>query len=169
MSNNFMSKVWDFLGLVEEQDAWTPPPGPVSSEVRSLSSGNVRLIAHDPSDLHGASAARPEVSRLPRERSAPASFDVETEVLQVDGFQDCSHLTSWYKAGVPVMLDLRFLAPEVAQGVVYYATGLVSYNQGDVTQVGDGLVLVVPSGVTVSSSEKARLSKIGMWPSSTNT
>ncbi|MCY3563217.1 MAG: cell division protein SepF [bacterium] len=91
---------------------------------------------------------------------------METEILQVDGFADCLHLTSWYKASVPVMLDLRFLPPEVAQGVVYYATGLVSFNQGEVSQVGDGLVLVSPPGVTVSPAEQARLEKIGMWPSS---
>ncbi len=169
MSNNFMSRVWDFLGLVEEEAAWKLPSVPVASQTRAPSSGNVRLITNPPPDLHSSSVVRTELSRLSREHSTSAPFDVETEVLQVDGFQDCSHLTSWYKSGVPVMLDLRFLVSEVAQGVVYYATGLVSYNQGDVTQVGDGLVLVVPSGVTVSSTEKARLSKIGMWPSSTNT
>lgn len=167
MSKNFMGRVWDFLGLVEEEDAWTPPASPVA--VTRPTSGNVRLIPDRPSDGRGSSAVRPELSRFPRERSARRPVDVETEILQVDGFGDCLHLTSWYKASVPVMLDLRFLSQEVAQGVVYYATGLVSYNQGEVSQVGDGLVLVSPPGVTVSSSEQARLSKIGMWPSAPST
>lgn len=168
MSKNFMGKVWDFLGLVEDEDAWTSPPeAPVS--VTRPSSGNVRLIPNKPSDALSAPAGRPELPRIPRERPAPSPVDVETEILQVDGFSDCLHLTSWYKATVPVMLDLRFLSQEVAQGVVYYATGLVSFNQGEVSQVGDGLVLVSPPGVTVSATEKARLSKIGMWPSSPGT
>lgn len=168
MSKNFMGKVWDFLGLVEEEDAWTSAPqSPVS--VTRPTSGNVRLIPNKPSDTRSASAPRPELPRIPRERRAPSPVDVETEILQVDGFGDCPHLTSWYKASVPVMLDLRSLPPEVAQGVVYYATGLVSFNQGEVSQVGDGLVLVSPPGVTVSDSERARLSKIGMWPSSPGT
>ena len=163
-----MGKVWDFLGLVEEEDAWTSPPvSPVS--VTRPSSGNVRLISNRPSDGRSTSVVRPELSRFPKERSTPTPVDVETEILQVDGFGDCPHLTSWYKASVPVMLDLRFLSQEMAQGVVYYATGLVSFNQGEVSQVGDGLVLVSPPGVTVSASEKARLSKIGMWPSSPST
>lgn len=168
MSKNFMGRVWDFLGLVEEEDAWTSaPPSPVS--VTRPSSGNVRLIPNKPSDARSAPVPRPELPRIPRERSAPSPVDVETEILQMDGFGDCPHLTSWYKASVPVMLDLRSLLPEVAQGVVYYATGLVSFNQGEVSQVGDGLVLVSPPGVTVSDSERARLSKIGMWPSSAGT
>ncbi len=164
MSKNFMGRVWDFLGLVEEEDAWAPSSSSPLSGTRPTSSGNVRLIPNQPSNSHSASVVRTEVSRFSRERSTPSSLDVETEVLQVDTFGDCSHLTSWYKASVPVMLDLRFLSPEVAQGVVYYATGLVSSNQGEVSQVGDGLVLVSPPGVTVSSSEQSRLSKIGMWP-----
>lgn len=169
-----MGKVWDFLGLVEEEDAWAPSPGTPLSGTRSTSSGNVRLIPDQPSDSHSSSSRssslmRAEVSRFSRERSTPSSQDAETEVLQVDSLRDCLHLTSWYKASVLVMLDLRFLSPEVAQGVVYYATGLVSYNQGEVSQVGDGLVLVSPPGVTVSSSEQSRLSKIGMWPSDPST
>ncbi|MDE0122453.1 MAG: cell division protein SepF [bacterium] len=165
MSKNFMGRVWDFLGLVEEEDAWTSaPPSPVA--VTRPSSGNVRLIPNKPPDGRSAAAPRPELPRIPRERNAPPPVDVETEILQMDGFGDCPHLTSWYKASVPVMLDLRFLPTEVAQGVVYYATGLVSFNQGEVSQVGDGLVLVSPPGVTVSASEQARLSKIGMWPAS---
>lgn len=168
MSKNFMGRVWDFLGLVEEEDAWkSAPPSPVS--VTRPTSGNVRLIPNKLSDTRSASAPRPELPRIPRERSAPSPVDVETEILQVDVFGDCSHLSSWYKASVPVMLDLRSLLPEVAQGVVYYATGLVSFNQGEVSQVGDGLVLVSPPGVNVSDSERARLSKIGMWPSSPGT
>ena len=127
------------------------------------------MIPNRPSDWRTTAAPRPELLRIPKERSAPSPVDVETEILQVDGLGDCPHLTSWYKANVPVMLDLRFLHTEVAQGVVYYATGLVSYNQGEVSQVGDGLVLVSPPGVSVSASEKARLSKIGMWPSSPST
>ena len=163
-----MGKVWDFLGLVEEEDAWTSASqSPVS--VTRPSSGNVRLIPNRPSDGRSAPAPRPELPRIPRERPVPSSVDVETETLQVDGFGDCLHLTSWYKSSVPVMLDLRFLPSEVAQGVVYYATGLVSFNQGEVSQVGDGLVLVSPPGVSVSASEQARLSKIGMWPSSPGT
>ncbi|MDE0232384.1 MAG: cell division protein SepF [bacterium] len=168
MSKNFMGKVWDFLGLVEEDDAWTPAtPSPAS--VTRPSSGNVRLIPNKPSDGRSSAAPRPELPRIPKERPAPSPADVETETLQVEGFGDCPHLTSWYKASVPVMLDLRSLSPEVAQGVVYYATGLVSFNQGEVSQVGDGLVLVSPPGVSVPSSERSRLSKIGMWPSSPGT
>ncbi|MXX00190.1 MAG: cell division protein SepF [Acidimicrobiia bacterium] len=165
MSKNFMGRMWDFLGLVEEEDAWaSAPPSPVA--VTRPSSGNVRLIPNRPSDGRSATTPRPELPRIPKERTARSLIDVETEILQVDGFADCLHLTSWYKASVPVMLDLRFLPPEVAQGVVYYATGLVSFNQGEVSQVGDGLVLVSPPGVTVSPAEQARLEKIGMWPSS---
>ena len=169
MSNkDIMGKVWDFLGLVEDDDAWTPPAASASAEVRAPSSGNVRLITHRPADTQPASAVlRTENPRTSPQRFSSSPLEVETEVLQVDGFQDCPHLTSWYKAGVPVMLDLRFLVAEMAQGVVYYATGLTSYNQGEVLQVGDGLVLVTPPGATVSQSEKARLAKIGMWPSST--
>lgn len=160
-----MGRVWDFLGLVEDEDAWTPSPPQPITETRPASSGNVRLITGSPTDSSTApTVLRPE--------SPPVSFDLprqfsqeaETEVLQIDGFGDCQHLTSWYKSGVPVVLDLRSVPAEIAQGVVYYATGLISYNQGEVSQVGDGLVLVVPPRVVISTSEKRRLAKIGMWP-----
>lgn len=166
MSRDIMGKVWDFLGLVEDEDAWKGPPPSTASEIRNPSSGNVRLISDRPAESTPApSMLRSERPSFPRERLRTSALEVETEVLQVDGFQDCPHLTSWYKSGVPVMLDLRFLSPAIAQGVVYYATGLTSYNQGGVSQVGDGLVLVTPPGARVSATERVRLSKIGMWPS----
>ncbi len=168
MNKNIMGKVWDFLGLVEDEDAWTPPPTSTSAEIRAPTSGNVRLISDRPIDTQTVSSVlRTDRPRMSPPRLSTTPLEVETEVLQVDGFQDCPHLTSWYKAGVPVMLDLRFLDTEMAQGVVYYAAGLTSYNQGEVLQVGDGLVLVTPPGAAVSQSEKARLAKIGMWPAST--
>lgn len=169
MNKNIMGKVWNFLGLVEDEDPWTPPAASGATEFRAPSSGNVRLLSTKSPEVAAVSSVlRTEVPPTPSQRLGPASTEVETEVLQVDGFQDCPHLTSWYKAGVPVMLDLRFLVAEMAQGVVYYATGLTSYNQGEVAQVGDGLVLVVPPGASVSASEKVRLAKIGMWPSGAN-
>lgn len=164
MSNNLMGRVWDFLGLVEDEDGWTPPSG--TPGMQSTSSGNVRLISSVPADQPiGASLPRSPRESHSRGRPAPSGPETETEVLQVDGFGDCSHLTSWYKGGIPVMMDLRFLSAPIAQGVVYYATGLTSYDKGKVTQVGDGLVLVTPPGTRVSESEKVRLAKIGMWPS----
>ena len=164
-----MGKVWDFLGLVEDDDAWTPPSPSTASEIRNPSSGNVRLISSQPSEPPPVpSMLRTEIPSFARERRRDTGLEVETEVLQVDGFQDCPHLTSWYKAGVPVLMDLRFLSAPAAQGVVYYATGLTSYNQGEVSQVGDGLVLVTPPGARVSATEKVRLSKMGMWPSATD-
>ena len=170
MSNNRMGRVWDFLGLVEDEDAWSPPSTSPAGEIRNPSSGNVRLISSQPPEPQpGLSLLRGDAPGSRREGLGMSKPEAVTEVLQVDGFQDCPHLTSWYRAGVPVMMDLRFLSTEVAQGVVYYASGLTSYNQGEVTQVGDGLVLVTPPGVKVSSSEKVRLAKIGMWPTSTET
>ena len=164
-----MGKVWDFLGLVDDEDPWSPPAPSGPSEFPAPSSGNVRLLSTKSPDTAAVSSVRrTEAPPTQSRRLGPSPLEVETEVLQVDGFQDCPHLTSWYKAGVPVMLDLRFLVAEMAQGVVYYATGLTSFNQGEVAQVGDGLVLVVPPGVSVSESEKVRLAKIGMWPSGAN-
>ncbi len=168
MSNNIMGRVWDFLGLVEDEDAWTPPPPSTASEISNPSSGNVRLISSRPAEPHPVPPILRDSPGLSRDRRGTSTLEVETEVLQIDGFQDCSHLTSWYKAGVPVIMDLRFLSAAVAQGVVYYATGLTSYNQGEVSQVGEGLVLVTPPGARVSPNEKIRLSKIGMWPSATD-
>ena len=169
MNKNIMGRVWDFLGLVDDEDPWSPPAPSGASEFRAPSSGNVRLLSTQSAEATGVSTVlRTEAPPTPSRRLGSSPIEVETEVLQVDGFQDCPHLTSWYKAGVPVMLDLRFLVAEVAQGVVYYATGLTSYNQGEVAQVGDGLVLVAPPGTSVSASEKVRLAKIGMWPSGAN-
>ncbi len=169
MSNNIMGKVWDFLGLVEDEDAWTPPSPSTAGQMHNPSSGNVRLISSRPEGPQsGPSIRRSDLAGYTRGRSGAPGMESGTEVLHVDGFSDCSHLTSWYKAGVPVIMDLRTLSGPVAQGVVYYATGLTSYNQGEVTQVGDGLVLVTPPGARVSHREKVRLSKIGMWPSVTD-
>lgn len=157
------------MGLVEDEDAGVPSSSAATGEVGNPSSGNVRLISgQTPDPPRSPSLLRTESAGYMRGEARTSPLEIGTEVLQVEGFQDCPHLTSWYKAGVPVMLDMRTLPAMVAQGVVYYASGLASYNQGRTTQVGDGLVLVTPPGARVSQSEKVRLSKIGMWPSGTD-
>lgn len=170
--SSLLSKALVYLGLVDEDQAayegepqehrppQAPRPEPVYEERRP----------RQPARIEGVSAVEGRRVDPPTRPSmggptvrAVRPVEVQSDVLVVEEFGDAKILADRVRDKVPVVLDLRRAAPDLVRRVVDFSSGLIYALDGTMRKVGEGLVLVLPPGVTLSRDEKRRLSGLGVY------
>lgn len=166
--SSLFSKALVYLGLVDEDeiDADQDPgfnPQPESGHQRR---GSVDIIPEgrrvEPPPTARA-ATRPQArSDLPP-TSLVTPIEVRADILLVEEFADARILADRVRARTPVVMDMRQTDPELVRRVVDFGSGLIYALDGTMRKVGDGLVLVLPPRVSLSSDEKRRLASLGAY------
>ncbi len=188
-----MASLWQktlfYLGLVDEHqtddvapvtaDPGPPPIAPVETRVvqpartgatpvrgRRVEPPAVsrRRMAADPT-LAEAGVYLPERedrhdTATVRTTSATAP---ESEVIVAKAFTDAQRLADYIRARTPVVLDLRTTEPEMVRRLVDFASGLTYALDGSMRKVAQGVILVSPPRVSLSTEERRRLSDLGLY------
>ena len=76
---------------------------------------------------------------------------------------DARVLADRVRERVPVILDMRHIDSETMRRVVDFSSGLIYALDGSMRKVGEGLIAVLPSRVTLSRDEKRRLAGLGAY------
>jgi cell division inhibitor SepF len=97
------------------------------------------------------------------EEPTSARFSAETEVVVARVFGDAQLVADHLRRGVPVVLDLRSTEPEMVRRLVDFASGLTYALDGTMKKVGQGVILVAPARMNLSSNEKQRLTDLGLY------
>ncbi len=181
----FWQKTLFYLGLVDDdtdgdQPAVAPPPAPVAGEpprvVTARPPGSIAGRRVDPPTSQtrqntswehaeagvyvqpGSEGGRP----LDPIRSASA----ETEIIVARNFSDAQMLADGIRSGRAMVLDLRTTEPEMVRRLVDFTSGLTYALDGKMAKIAQGVILVSPAGVAVSSAELDRLATLGLYGSS---
>ncbi len=96
--------------------------------------------------------------------SAPRA-PVETKVIVARNFSDAQVLADGIRSGRPMVLDLRSTEPEMVRRLVDFTSGLTYALDGKMAKISQGVILVSPAGVAVSSEELDRLATLGLYRS----
>lgn len=112
---------------------------PEDSNVRSLRTGDSHVRAVERESAKFARAA----------------------LVEVEGFEDVESIGSRYRAGQPVLFDIRPGDRASAQRVVDFVSGLTYASHGRLTKVGARAFLLIPEGVWLSEDEQRRLRGLG--------
>ncbi|MGQ0849463.1 MAG: cell division protein SepF [Actinomycetota bacterium] len=91
------------------------------------------------------------------------TIDVQADVLVVEEFGDAKILADRVRDRVPVVLDLRRTNPDLVRRVIDFGSGLIYAVDGTMSKIGEGLVMVLPPRVTLSSDERRRLQRLGVY------
>jgi cell division inhibitor SepF len=94
---------------------------------------------------------------------APPSL--ETEIIVARNFSDAQMLADGIRSGRPLVLDLRTTEPEMVRRLVDFTSGLTYALDGKMAKIAQGVILVSPVGVAVSSAELDRLAALGLYGS----
>ena len=89
----------------------------------------------------------------------------QTEVILARNFSDAQMLADGIRAGRPLVLDLRTTEPEMVRRLVDFTSGLTYALDGKMAKIAQGVILVSPAGVAVSSAELDRLASLGLYGS----
>ncbi len=87
----------------------------------------------------------------------------EADVILARAFSDAQLLADALKIGRPVVMDLRGTEPEMVRRLVDFSSGLTYALDGTMRKVGQGVILVAPSGVDLSRDELRRLADLGLY------
>lgn len=94
-------------------------------------------------------------------RTIPASSE-PVQVVEAMSFNDAQKIGERFRAGQPVLIDLRQVERDSARRIVDFASGLTFALRGSMQKVGEQLFLVKPSNVEISSDELERLRRRGV-------
>lgn len=88
-----------------------------------------------------------------------------TEVIVARNFSDAQMLADGIRSGRALVLDLRTTEPEMVRRLVDFTSGLTYALDGKMAKISQGVILVSPAGVSVSSDELDRLATLGLYRS----
>lgn len=160
--SSLFSKALVYLGLVDEDQAEeggrvdqyqvapepTPPPEPQGRRVEPPPTARTAIRPQ--------SWSEPEVMGV-------RPVEVQSDILVIEEFADARMLADRVRDRVPVVLDMRHIDSDTVRRVVDFSSGLIYALDGSMRKVGEGLIVVLPSRVTLSRDEKRRLSALGAY------
>ncbi|MFQ5522503.1 MAG: cell division protein SepF [Acidimicrobiia bacterium] len=168
--SSLFSKALVYLGLVDEDQIEAEANGPSPAAEPGieppppLTQG--RRVEPPPTSR---AATRPQEEPMGRRVEPPTSrgmvrpVEIQSDILVVEEFADARILADRVRERVPVVLDMRNTDPDLVRRVVDFSSGLIYALDGSMRKVGEGLVLVLPSRVTLSRDEKRRLASLGVY------
>ena len=89
----------------------------------------------------------------------------QTEIIVARNFSDAQILADGLRSGRALVLDLRTTEPEMVRRLVDFTSGLTYALDGKMAKIAQGVILVSPAGVAVSSAELDRLASLGLYGS----
>lgn len=169
--SDIMKKALTFLGLVEEYEdrphggvpeefgarpVEAPPPRPELSNVRRISGETEPALDPEP--------VGPVAPPQPQPRSAVRTITQRSvHVTNPTTFNEVEEVGERFRGGTPVIMSLQGAPEAVAKRLLDFASGLIFGLDGRIERVGDRVFLLTPSGVDVSTEERARLSERGFF------
>ncbi len=185
-----MASLWQktlfYLGLVDEEQAEQrdaagtdnrAPEAPSQAEVRT-----VERLPHSRVTIPGRRVEPPAASRRrfsgdPERAEAGvyiqgedgvggrsvSGMASESQVVVARAFSDAQRLADFIQSRTAVVLDLRETEPEMVRRLVDFASGLTYALDGSMRKVAQGVILVSPPRVTLSTEERRRLSELGLY------
>ncbi len=183
----FWQKTLFYLGLVDDDDTSdgsqagpaAPPGGPAVESPRVVTTrppGSIAGRRLDPptSNRRESSWDHTEAGVYVQPGSqASQSAEADrisplgtTEVIVARNFSDAQILADGIRSGRALVLDLRSTEPEMVRRLVDFTSGLTYALDGKMAKISQGVILVSPAGVAVSSEELERLATLGLYRSS---
>jgi len=181
----FWQKTLFYLGLVDDDAADGDQAAGVAGPTATGAEAPRVVTARPPGTVAGrrvdppASRNRTETSWEHREagvyvqpgspqlhplESAPAAAG-EADVIVARNFSDAQVLADGIRSGRAMVLDLRSTEPEMVRRLVDFTSGLTYALDGKMAKISQGVILVSPAGVAVSSDELDRLTTLGLYRS----
>ncbi|HIE22200.1 MAG TPA: cell division protein SepF [Acidimicrobiia bacterium] len=170
--SSLFSKALVYLGLVDEDQLEAEAAGGAFGSGEEPGRDGPELLSQgrrvEPPPTSRA-ATRPQQVPAGRRVDPPTSrgmvrpVEIQSDILVVEEFSDARILADRVRERVPVVLDMRGADSELVRRLVDFSSGLIYALDGSMRKVGEGLVLVLPSRVTLSRDERRRLASLGVY------
>lgn len=144
-----------YLGLMEEDEDLEEMQAPGEPAPHDEQARMVRTIRREDAHPAGRAVVRPIPTQAPSPR--------QVHVVEPRIYEDAQEFADRFKAGVPVIINLRVTEARHAPKILHFASGLVYGLNGRMQRVAESVYLITPYNVEVSADEKRRLAEGGFF------
>ncbi len=102
-----------------------------------------------------------------RTTGRPVSSDTESVIIEARTLSDAQTLADYIREDRSVVLDLRDTETAMVRRLVDFSSGLTYALDGRMVKIATGVILVAPTGISVSVEERRRLAALGLYDAAT--
>lgn len=160
--SSLFQKALLYLGLVDEEgfeeeqhEAATAAPA-LQSNIRTVSASEApfrgRRVEPPGEPAFGAASVR-----------TSSRQDQRADVIAAVTFDDAKTIADRIRGRRPVVLNMRDTDPDMVRRLIDFASGLTYGLDGTMTKISEGVILVLPHGISLGRSETHRLADLGLY------
>ncbi|MDX1918521.1 MAG: cell division protein SepF [Candidatus Caenarcaniphilales bacterium] len=102
------------------------------------------------------------------DKASPFSATNEVVVLEPVSFSQAPDIIGYLRKGSSVVLNLCKIDPEQSQRLVDFVCGGIYALDGSQRRVGEGVFLLVPSSMNISSANPSKDGRLALWVNKEN-
>ncbi|MGI6609266.1 MAG: cell division protein SepF [Limnochordia bacterium] len=145
MSDRFLDRVLDFMGIQDEEDEQDLPSETDAETETPGRTRRGRLVS-----FPAKSGAQPEPGTGAPVSAVPTS-KWRMAVLEPHSFDDVQVICDHLKQRRPVIVSVEALDKELSRRVIDFVSGTTYAIDGQVQRVGDGIFVFAPSNVVIEA------------------
>jgi cell division inhibitor SepF len=161
MSSMFQ-KALLYLGLVDEENLDEEEPQAAAIAGPPLQS-SIRTVTPTEAPFRGRRVEPPGEFGYGSSVRAATRDELRADVVAAITFDDAKALADRIRSRRPVVLNMRDTDPDMVRRLIDFASGLTYGLDGTMSKIAEGVILVLPHGMSLGRSEMQRLSELGFY------
>jgi len=160
--SSLFQKALLYLGLVDEEGldeerSEAAAVAPLQSNIRTVSGNEAQVRGRrvEPPEEIG----RPGVSAM---RATPRS-ETRADIVTAVTFDDAKTVADRIRGRQPVVLNMRDTDPDMVRRLIDFASGLTYGLDGTMGKIAEGVILILPHGLSLGRAERRRLADLDLY------
>ncbi|NIA24179.1 MAG: cell division protein SepF [Gammaproteobacteria bacterium] len=160
--SSLFQKALLYLGLVDEEGL--DEEQPEAAAVAPFQS-NIRTVSGNDAHVRGRRVEPPEDIGHPGGSAVRATPRSETRVDIVTAvtFDDAKTVADRIRGRQPVVLNMRETDPDMVRRLIDFASGLTYGLDGTMGKIAEGVILILPHGLSLGRAERRRLADLDLY------
>ncbi|NOY55039.1 MAG: cell division protein SepF [Actinobacteria bacterium] len=160
--SSLFQKALLYLGLVDEEGL--DEERSEGAAVAPLQS-NIRTVSGNEAQVRGRRVEPPEeigrqgVSAM---RATPRS-ETRADIVTAVTFDDAKTVADRIRGRQPVVLNMRDTDPDMVRRLIDFASGLTYGLDGTMGKIAEGVILILPHGLSLGRAERRRLADLDLY------
>ncbi|GBD84687.1 cell division protein SepF [bacterium BMS3Abin02] len=160
--SSLFQKALLYLGLVDEEGL--DEEQPEIAAVAPLQS-NIRTVSGNDAHVRGRRVEPPEDAGYPGASAVRATPRSETraDIVTAVTFDDAKTIADRIRGRQAVVLNMRDTDPDMVRRLIDFASGLTYGLDGTMGKIAEGVILILPHGLSLGRAERRRLADLDLY------
>ena len=163
--SSLFQKALLYLGLVDEDGLDEEQPEAAATTAAAPLQSSIRPVSGNDAQVRGRRVEPPEDggrSNASATRAVPRS-ETRADIITAATFDDAKTVADRIRGRQPVVLNMRATDPDMVRRLIDFASGLTYGLDGTMGKIAEGVILILPHGVSLGRAERRRLAELDLY------